>query len=294
MKIIMSSASKAKLDKRSPWDAQRGVIHTDKGGMVIGEAIYCHGFSLLDDLVGKASFFQVLVLNSTGIFPEKRLADWLETAFLCASYPDARIWCNQIGSLAGTLRCTPVAAVSAGIFASDSKMYGPGTQKAGVCFIREALQKKINGKSVTSIIHEHPHRTADGRPAIPGYIRPLIQGDERIGALERVTAELGFTPGAHLQLGYELSEELLATHMEGMNAMGYVAAFLCDQGFFEEDQYRLMSTLVHSGVIACYAEAADRTPETFFPLHCDDIRYCGPPPRIVPEKNQGHKLEHLL
>lgn len=285
MRIIMSSASKAKPDKTSPWDTQRGVIHTDKGGMVIGEAIYCHGFSLLDDLVGKASFFQVLVLNSTGVFPERRLADWLEAAFLCVSYPDARIWCNQVGSLAGTLRCTPVAAVSAGILASDSRMYGPGTLKAGVCFIREALRKKKAGESVASIIHEHPQRTADGRPAIPGYIRPLIQGDERIGALERVTAELGFTSGEHLQLGFELSEELLATHNEGMNAMGYVAAFLCDQDFFEEDQYRLLSTLVHSGVHACYAEAADRAPETFFPLQCDDIRYCGPSPRNLPEKN---------
>lgn len=290
----MLSTNKPKKDDTSLWDTQRGVIHTDKGGMVIGEAIYCHGFSLLDDLVGKASFFQVLVLNSTGVFPEKRLADWLEAAFLCVSYPDARIWCNQIGSLAGTLRCTPVAAVSAGIIASDSKMYGPGTLKAGVCFIREALQKKINGKSVASIIHEHPHRTADNRPTIPGYIRPLIQGDERIGALERVTAELGFTPGAHLQLGYELSEELLATHKEGINAMGYVAAFLCDHGFFEENQYRVMSALVHSGVIACYAEAADKAPETFFPLHCDDIRYCGPSPRNVPEKNQTQKQEYPL
>lgn len=270
-----------KPDETSLWDAQRGVIRTDKGGMVIGEAIYCHGFSLLDDLVGQASFFQVLVLNTTGVFPEKRLANWLEAAFLCVSYPDARIWCNQIGSLAGTLRCSPVAAASAGILASDSRMYGPGTQKTGVRFIREALRKKKDGTSTLSIVLEHPQRNPDGRPIIPGYIRPLIRGDERIAALKKVTDQLGYTPGEHLQLGSELSEHLQERYQEGMNAMGYVTAFLCDQGFFEEEQYRLMSTLVHSGVQACYAEAADRRPETFFPLQCDDIRYCGPPPREV-------------
>lgn len=274
----------SKKDETSLWDAQRGVIRTDTGGMVIGEAVYCHGFSLLDDLVGKASFFQVLVLNTTGIFPEQRLADWLEAVFLCVSYPDARIWCNQIGSLAGTLRCSPVAAVSAGILASDSMMYGPGTQKAGVRFIDKALQKKKAGASILSIIREHSQHSPDGRPCIPGYIRPLIRGDERIAALEKVTDQLGYNPGEHLQLGYELSELLQERYGEGMNAMGYVSAFLCDQGFFAEEQYRLMSTMVHSGVLACYAETADRPTETFFPLQCDDIRYCGPPPRDVPRQ----------
>lgn len=280
----MLSTNMPKKDETSLWDAQRGVIRTDTGGMVIGEAVYCHGFSLLDDLVGKASFFQVLVLNTTGIFPEQRLADWLEAVFLCVSYPDARIWCNQIGSLAGTLRCSPVAAVSSGILASDSRMYGPGTLQAGIFFIREALQKKKAGDSIASIVQEHPKLTADGRPAIPGYVRPLIRGDERIAVLEKVTAKLGYAPGEHLRLGYELSELLQERYREGMNAMGYVTAFLCDQGFFAGEQYRLMSTMIHSGVLACYAETADRPPETFFPLQCDDIRYCGPPPRDVPQQ----------
>ena len=67
-----------------------------------------------------------------------------------------------------------------------------------------------------------------------------------------------------------------------MNLLGYATAFLLDQGFTYQDVYRLLSCWVNSGVHACYAEAADQPPESFFPLHCEDIDYQGKAPRPVP------------
>ena len=265
------------------WDARRGIIRTRKGGWVIGEAIYNQGYSMMDDLVGKASFFQVLTLNATGRMVERPLADWMEAVFVCMSWPDARIWCNQIGSLAGTMQASSVAGVSAGMLDTDSFMYGVGPLIEGTRFIIDALTKKKNGMSVKEIIAEHCRRPGS-KPQIVGYARPIVTGDERVTAMERVTEELGFEIGEHLALAYEIAELMWRNYTETMNINGYATAFLADHGFSVRDIYRIGTTCVVSGVQACYAEAADSPPESFFPLRCDDVDYQGKPPRPVPDK----------
>lgn len=263
------------------WDDRRGVIRTALGGMVIGQAVYCHGHDMMEDLVGKASYFQVMILNVTGRLPEKRLADWLEAYFIGNSYPDARIWCNQIGSLGGTLRATPVAATCAGILAADSRLYGAGTLPHGVHFFQAALAKKKQGISVAEIVRQE-QRHAKAKPVIIGYARPLISGDERISALERVREALGFERGEHLALAYAIEKVMQEKANERMNLLGYVAPFLLDQGFNGQEIYRLVSVMVSSGIQACYSEAAGQPPESFFPLRCDDIDYQGKTAREVP------------
>ncbi len=264
------------------WDHHRGRIFTRKGGLVFGKGVFCHGYDMMEKLVGKASYFQVLVLNVTGHLPERRLSEWLEALFICLSYPDARIWCNQIGSLAGTAQASPVAAVSGGILASDSRLYGPGATLAAFSFMNEALKQKQQGVEVQEIVKSHPNRRNDGVPVIAGYARPVAQGDERISSMVLVAERLGLVSGEHLVLAYELDAVLTAEYGETMNLLGYATAFLLDQGFTYQDVYRLLSCWVNSGVHACYAEAADQPPESFFPLHCEDIDYQGKAPRPVP------------
>lgn len=268
------------MDDTAFWDAHRQVLRTRKGGWVIGEAVYNHGFSMMDDLVGSHSFFQVLMLNVTGRLPEKRLADWLEACFICLSWPDARIWCNQIGALAGTARTSPVAAVSAGMLAADSRLYGPGVLEAAVDFIVSALVQQRQGATAESIVAEALAAfRGKGKAVIVGYARPIATGDERVVAMERVSRELGFDHGAHLALAFAVDAVLQREQAESMNLAGYVAAFLSDQGYSREEIYRLHSAWVNSGVHACYAEARDREADAFLPLRCDDIEYKGTPPR---------------
>lgn len=278
----MSLPPQRKKTDTSFWDERRGIIRTEKGGWVIGEAVYNHGYSMMDDLVGTASFFQVLLLNATGILPERRLADWLEALFICLSWPDARIWCNQISSLAGTMRTSPVAGVSAGILASDSRMYGPGVAVAGSEFIIASLRNKLDGISAEQIVAAYPKRRSDGTPVIPGFVRPIASGDERVEAMERVAADLQFANGDHLALAYEIEEVMINKYNEGMNLLGYAAAFLCDQKLSALEIYCILSTWVHSGAHACFAEAAQNPPESFFPLLCSDIDYQGKKARAVP------------
>jgi len=265
------------------WDKRRGYIQSTIGGWIIGEAVYCHGYDMMEDLDGKVSYFQVLLLNITGRMMERRLADWFESYFICNSYPDSRIWCNQIGSLGGTLRSSPVASACAGVLASDSRMYGAGTLLAGIELSKNVVEKSRSGMTVEDIVKSY-QRTPKSPPVMIGFSRPVASGDERIEAMERVTEQLGFERGEHLALAYEIQEILLQKTHEGMNLLGYIAPFFCDQGFTPQEIYRIVSIMVNSGVLACYAEAADNPPESFFPLHCNDIDYQGPAPRPVPDK----------
>ena len=129
--------------KNSLWDRQRGVIRSRKGGWIIGRGVYYGRYSLLDDLVGQTSYFQTLLLAVLDELPKRHIADWAEAMYQCMSYPDPRLWCNQIGSLSGAARTSAVAGVTAGILASDSHMYGPGTVIKDVYeFLQQGLIQK--------------------------------------------------------------------------------------------------------------------------------------------------------
>jgi len=263
------------------WDAQRGVIHSSNGGWLAGKGVFCHGYDMLGDLVGKASYFQVLMLNVLGYLPERRLADWLEALYICLSWPDARIWCNNIGALSGVARTSVVAANVAGTLAADSSMYGSRTLLAGVEFIRRACAKQEAGTSIEAIVAKELKRH-HGRVKIMGYARPLASGDERIPALEEVSARLGFRVGRHLQLAYDIEAILQRDFDESMNVCGYVSAFLSDHGFDAEEIYRMCAMVVTSGVTACYIDARGKPPDVFLPLRCDDIEYRGRTARELP------------
>jgi hypothetical protein len=263
------------------WDKHRGVIRSRKGGWKIGQGVFSHGYDLMEDLMGKVSYFQLLVLHATGRLPERRVADWIETTYFCLNWPDSRIWCNQVGALGGTMRTSVVSATAAGILAGDSRAYGQGTQVEAVSFIQSALSEKKRGLTPREIVQNECKRHG-GKPHIMGFARPIAKGDERVGALEKLTQRLEFIPGEHLQLAYEIEKVLAEDFDEYMNVSGYASAFLADQGFTPQETYQFCATLVACGVMACYVDAFERPPETFLPMRCDDIDYQGPPPRPVP------------
>ena len=263
------------------WDQQRNTIFSRKGGWRVGKAIYSHGYSLMDDLVGEASYFQVYLMNVIGFLPEKRLANWVEAVHICMSWPDPRIWCNHIGALGGTAQTEVVSATVAGVLAADSTMYGSRPLLYGVDFIQKAQKKAEQGFSVREIVDQEisAHR---GKVKITGYARPLATGDERVIAMKEVTEKLGFSNGKHLSLAFEIEDYLYTEHQETMNINGYVSAFLSDHGFTAKQIYGIFSLCVMSGVTACFIEEEDKPAGSFLPLKCDDIEYQGKPARELP------------
>lgn len=259
------------------WDGLRRIIRSRTGGWRVGEDVFIHGRGLFADLLGRVSYFQLLVLNVTGRLPDQRLADWLEGTFMCLSWPDARIWCNQIATYAAALRATPSAAASAGILASESRLYGPGTVLAATNFIVEAQQAVAAGAAPAEVIDafRRRHRTR----ALPGFGRPVAKGDERVTAMKNLAERLGFPLGRHLSLANAIERELLESSGESMNLAGYIMAFLSDQGFTPAEIHALYSVCVEAGLLACYRDTIATPPDSFLPLRVDDIHYIGPPPR---------------
>ena len=259
----------------------RGKIHSSKGGWVIGKGVFNHGYDMMNDLVGKVSYMQVIILNATGRLPERKLADWFEATHICLSWPDPRIWCNQMGALAGTARTSVIAATCAGLLANDSRTYGTKPLYDGVLFMQHAMKQHREGASAQTIV-ENECRKHRGKPHIMGYARPIAKGDERIPAMERTQQELGFPFGEHQQLAYQIEEVMKERFDESMNINGFMSSFLADHGYTATEVYRIYSILVSSGITACYVDTADKPAETFYPLRCEDIKYTGKPARELP------------
>lgn len=261
-------------------DKRRNNIVSKKGGWLPGEGVFTHGYRLLDDLVINNSYMQIVILNATGKMVSRELADWMEALCGCMSWPDPRIWCNQIGALAGATLTSASAATCAGTLAGDSRIYGQGTLIRGMTFIRAARDKQMQGETVSNIT-EAEVRANRGKPNIMGFARPLAQGDERVRALERLTEKFQFSIGPHLRLAYDIEAALYQRFGESMNILGYMSAFFADHGFTALEVSRIYPTSIMSGVAACYAEYADRPRNDFLPLRCEDIEYEGQPLRTV-------------
>ena len=266
--------SKSSSESIQALDNNRNVIRSSTGGWRVGQGVYSHGYSMLDELVGEKSYFQIMILNATGKLVERRLADWSEAMYGCLSWPDPRIWCNQIGALAGEAKTSVVVGTTAGIMAADSKMYGMYTILDGIEFIQSALDKYNNNQTPAEIINDNIKKNR-GKLNITGYVRPVAKGDERIEVMERVSKQLKFNDGPHIKLAYQIENEIKKRFDEGMNINGYVAAFFSDQGFSANEVYQIFSTVVMSGVTACYLDTVQKPNDSFLPLRCDDIEYLG-------------------
>jgi len=272
------------MPDKTIWDINRGRIFSSRGGWFAGKGAFCLGYNINQELVGKISYLQLVILNATGRLPEKRFSEWLGAVFMGLSWPDSRIWCNQIGAYAGTMRASIVAATAAGMMAGDSKLYAQKTLLQGVNFIQEALGICKSEHCSANEIVDNESKRQGGKPQIVGYARPIANGDERISPLEEYSKSLGYSVGEHLKLAYDIERVLQEKHGETMNVNGYISAFLADQGYSAEESYRIGILAVNSGVTACYLNSFERPANTFLPLRCEDIDYQGPPPRPVPSK----------
>jgi len=271
---------KNKLHHVQFWDDKQDKITTSIGKWEGGKDVIIRGYSLFNDLFDQVSYFQVLVLNVTGRLISNNLSTWLENNFMVMSYPDARIWCNQIGALSGTLKSSPTAATAAGTLCADSRIYG-GSQSTLVAmnFIHKALFDFEHGLAIDDIIEKLPIK--QGMPAVPGFVRPVASDDERIEPHKKMTKRLKFPSGKHSELAEKISKFMEKKYSMGMNIDGYSAAFLLDREFSPEEIYQINALRVASGVTACYVDNLQYPENSFLPLRCEKIKYAGPKKRTL-------------
>jgi citrate synthase len=116
---------------------------------------------------------------------------------------------------------------------------------------------------------------------VPGFVRPVAKDDERIIPHQKMTLRLGFSQGKYSLFAEKISDYMAEHFTMGMNIDGLTAAFLLDQRFTPDEVYQINSLRVASGVTACYGDQLQQTENSFLPLSCDDIDYCGVPPRTL-------------
>ncbi len=264
------------------WRQRSGRITTTIGKWIAGDDVSIRGHSLLKDILGKMSYTQLHVLNITGRVVSRPLATWIENNYMGSSYPDARLWCNQIGAIAGTQDTSSVAAIAAGCLAADSRAYG-GSMATFITmnYLQRARERLTAGLTIDALIDEAPIK--HGRPAIVGFVRPIDKSDERIEPYKKMTRKLGFRPGPYMRLAENLSAIMEQRFATGMNFGGFSSAFLLDQDFSPQEGYLIRSLCVSSGVAACYVDNLQHPEKSFLPLKCADISYDGPQPRPLPK-----------
>ena len=275
--------------KANSFDYYHNKIVSKVGKWIGGDDVLIRNHSLFNELFNKTSYMQVLVLNATGKLISKQLSHWLENNFICMSYPDSRIWCNQVGAFAGVAMTSPTAATVSGILAADSRAYGGSkTTKLAMQSIKQLFTAYKNGTAIESLIQNAPLK--HGKPALIGFVRPVEKKDERIQPHIQMTKSLGFGIGPHMKFAMALSDVLEQKFGSGINIGGYTSAFLLDQGFTPDEGYRIKSCCVASGVTACYVDNFSKKPEHFLPLKCSDINYTGKPKRQLPSATKAKSL----
>ncbi len=262
------------------WDEYRGFIRTKKGGWRIGKDVLIYDYSLFYDIMKSKSLFQTLLLSITGRMPTRALADWIEQAYHCTSFPDPRLWCNQSSALAGTMKCSPIAAALAGVMTSDTKVYGARATSIISDFLKKTMLRKCEpGFTLDKYLKVDDSEKGEIKNRIPGFNRPIANGDLRCTVMVDIARKYGFVEGKYEKLALEIHTYMKERGFSGMNVGAYVAAFMLDQGFSTTEIYRIFALSVSVGAIACYTDAFDRPAETFMPLQCSDYEYQGPPQR---------------
>ncbi|WDE13869.1 hypothetical protein [Thalassomonas haliotis] len=262
------------------WDKRNNQIFSRVGHWQGGGDVNCQGHSLMNELMGKISLMQLNILNATGKLMARNVADWIEVNFMGVSYPDSRIWCNQISAYAGDTNASVVAAASAAILSADSRAYGGGqTSYSCMSFLQQAYQEYQQGDGFEKIVARA--KMKNGKPIIVGFARPIDKDDERLKPYEDFQAKLNIPQGNYLVFAKKLSEYLDERFSLTINSGGYASAFLLDQGFTPNEGYKLKTFAVIGGAVACYRDMEDQSPNSFLPLKCSDIRYTGIAPRPV-------------
>lgn len=259
-----------------PLDAYTGDIRTSVGAAYPGTRAVFRGRDIHSEVIHDTGWFQ-LCAAGVGVDLTADQARFMETFWVGSSYPDARIWCNRVASLAGSMRSTPPLAMAAANAVAEATIYGRRNEYKAVAFFTRTVAAMEAGATLSECIDEHLR--TQGK--LPGYGRPIHNGDERIAPMMAKAAEVGLHDGPHVRLAFAIEDHLLNVVGKPlkMNAGALVSAFGADFGFTP----RAWSTFLFPGFLAgmqpVYLEALEQPVGAMFATRVDQVDYTGPSAR---------------
>lgn len=269
-------AGQASAPTTHPLDAHTGVLRTAVGAAYPGTRAVFRGRDIHGEVIHDTGWF-ALCATGVGVDLTPEQARFLETFWVGSSYPDARIWCNRVASLAGSMRSTPPLALAAANAVAEATIYGRRNEYKAVAFFQRTVAAMAAGATLGACIDEHVR--TQGK--LPGYGRPIHNGDERIAPMMAKAAEHGFDQGPCVRLAFAIEDYLLNEVGKPlkMNAGALVSAFGADFGFTPQAWSAFLFPGFLAGMQPVYLEALERPVGAMFAARVDQVQYTGPAPR---------------
>ena len=259
------------LEHQDNWVTRMGLSFPGEGRVVF------RGKDLLNEL-NDLPWMGLLLYGITGRILDAQQIQLFESMWvLSSSYPDPRLWNNRVASLAGTARSTGALGVSAAIAVSEASIYGRRPDIRSIDFIKRIKAKLDEGASLETLVLAE---IRDFRN-IPGYGRPIVNGDERIEPVLDLARRLGCGEGPYVRLAFEIENILLSSRYRmRMNVAMLDAALAADQGLSVREYYYYTVLCFSAGIIPCYVDSNEGEEGCFLPLACDRIAYTGRKSRL--------------
>ena len=201
--------------------------------------IRIRGYDLVNDLLDKHDFVDVLCLAILGEFPDQRMRRVINNSLISAV--DHGLTPSALATRL-TLHGAPESlqgAVAAGLLGAGSRFLG--TVEVGARYLEDAM-KDLDGvldptdAQLQALADAVVARARKSGTKIPGFGHPIhVNGDPRTLRAQRIAEEEGYF-GRHFRFALQLARSLSASVGRPMplNATGSKAAVLLDLGLAPE------------------------------------------------------------
>lgn len=201
--------------------------------------IRIRGYDLVDELLDKHDFVDVLCLAILGEFPDARMRRMINNSLVTSI--DHGLTPSALATRL-TLHGAPESlqgAVAAGLLGAGSRFLG--TVEHSARFMQEALgelegQGDPDDAQLRQLADAAVARSRAAQRKIPGFGHPIhVHGDPRAQRAQRIAQEEGYF-GRHFRFALQLAQSLSADVGRPMplNATGAKAAVLLDLGLSPE------------------------------------------------------------
>jgi hypothetical protein len=165
----------------------------------------------------------------------------------------------------------------------EGLMFGGNCVAQCFKFLTELEQASNNGHSIEKQLLS----IKSCNVKIPGFGRPLVNGDERLKPILLVAKECGLDDGKWLNWGRKVEKLLEKEYGITMNAAGLMACLLGDMDFSNSE---ILAFGTFAPVISFFGIFNEHSPaksSPIFPLSINDIDYNGPCPENWKQGNHN-------
>lgn len=251
---------------------------TEMGAWFPGERVVFRGLDLHEEL-GQSDWIELYAFAITGRHLPRRHLKMINALWVQTSFPDPRLWNNQVSALAGTARSTGNLAIAASLAVSEATIYGRRADILAIDFLLRTRAALNEGGDLEDLVENQ----LTGARSVPGFGRPVISHDERVRKIWPLVEEYGFADGRYVQLVLAIQTVLERKRRRlRLNYGGLAAALGAEMGLSPKEHYLGSMLTFLAGMIPCFLDADSKPEGSLLPLRCSRVEYQGRSRRAWP------------